>query len=287
MSNVLKTGFLLAVLTIMFVLIGGALGGQQGMTIAFVLALVMNFASYWFADRLVLAMYGAQPVDEARAPGLYAIVRRLATRAGIPMPRLYLIQSDTPNAFATGRTPERGVVAVTEGILRILDDRELEGVLAHELAHVKNRDVLIMTVAATIAGAITYLAHMAQWAAMFGGHRGGDDDDDGGVSPVGALVMAIFAPLAAMLVQMAISRAREFQADAEGARIAGRPDGLIGALQKLQTANQVAPMREANPATAHLFIVNPLSGSSLLRLFSTHPPLEERIARLRAIAIRV
>lgn len=279
MHNTIKTGLLLAALTIMFVLIGGALGGQRGMTVAFVLALVMNVASYWFSDRVVLAMYRAQPIDEARAPGLYATVRRLATRAQMPMPRLYLIPSATPNAFATGRTPERGVVAVTEGILRLLDDGELEGVLAHEMAHVRNRDVLIMTVAATVAGAITYLAHMAQWAAFFGGHRG---DDEEGRHPAVLLLLALVAPIAATIVQLAISRAREFQADAEGARIAGRPDGLIAALQKLQRANQALPM-EANPATAHLFIVNPLSGGAVMRLFATHPPLEERIARLRAL----
>src|SRR2546428_9118048 len=278
MSNVFKSGLLLAVLTAMLVLIGGAIGGQQGMMIAFFLALAMNVMSYWFSDKIVLAAYGAQPIDEASAPRLYAIVHRLATRAGIPMPRVYLIPSETPNAFATGRNPEHAVVAVTEGILRILDEEELEAVLAHELSHVKNRDVLISTIAATLAGAITYLAHMAQWAAMFGGRR---EDDEGG-SPFGAILMAILAPIAAMLVQMAVSRSREYQADATGARVAGKPWGLAKALEKLQMAQQVAPM-EANPATAHLFIVNPLSGRSLMNLFSTHPPLEDRIARLRAM----
>jgi heat shock protein HtpX len=276
-----KTAILLAVLTAMLVLLGGALGGQQGMVIAFVLALVMNFASYWFSDKIVLAMYGARSVDEASAPGLYAMVRRLVTRASIPMPRVYLIPSDAPNAFATGRNPQHAAIAVTEGIMRILDDEELEGVLAHELSHVKNRDVLIATIAATLAGAITYLAHMAQWSAMFGGHRG---DDDEGANPVAMIVMAIVAPIAAMLVQLAVSRSREFQADASGARLAGRTWGLAKALEKLEMASRVTPMA-ANPATAHLFIVNPLSGQSLMRLFSTHPPMEERIARLRAMRI--
>jgi len=281
MSNVFKTGLLLAVLTIMLVLLGGAIGGEQGMLIAFFLALAMNFVSYWFSDKIVLAVYRAQPIDEASAPRLYAIVHRLATRAGIPMPRVYLIPSETPNAFATGRNPEHAVVAVTEGIMRILDEEELEGVLAHELSHVKNRDVLISTVAATLAGAITYLAHMAQWAAIFGGRRG--DDDEGGSNPIAMMFLAILAPIAAMLVQMAVSRSREFHADATGARVAGRPWGLMKALEKLQLANQAVPMAGATPATAHLFIVNPLSGSMLMRLFSTHPPLEERIARLRAM----
>src|SRR5712692_5550560 len=280
MSNIFKTGLLLAVLTVMLVLLGGALGGQQGMMIAFILALAMNFVSYWFSDKIVLAAYGAQPIDEAAAPRLYAIVHRLATRAGIPMPRVYLIPSETPNAFASGRNPQHAVVAVTEGIMRILDEEELEGVLAHELSHVKNRDVLISTVAATLAGAITYLAHMAQWAAMFGGRR---DDDEGG-SPFGAILMAVLAPIAAMLVQMAVSRSREYQADATGARVAGKPWGLAKALEKLQMAQQVAPMN-ANPATAHLFIVNPLSGRAFMNLFSTHPPIEDRIARLRAMRV--
>jgi heat shock protein HtpX len=282
MTNMFKTAVLLALLTAMLVLIGGAIGGQSGMLVAFVLALVMNFASYWFSDKIVLAMYRAQPIDEAQAPRLYAIVRRLATRAGIPMPRVYLIPVDTPNAFATGRNPQHAAIAVTEGIMRILDEDELEGVLAHELAHVKNRDVLISTIAATLAGAITYLAHMAQWAALFGGHRG--DDEEGGSNPIAALLMAVLAPIAAMLVQMAVSRSREYQADATGARLAGRTWGLAKALEKLHVASQVAPMN-ASPATAHLFIVNPLSGRALMNLFSTHPPLEDRVARLRTMKV--
>lgn len=283
MSNMFKTAILLAVLTAMLVLIGGAIGGQQGMVVAFVLALAMNFFSYWFSDRIVLAMYGAKLIEEAQAPRLYAMVRRLATRSGIPMPRVYLIPTDTPNAFATGRNPEHAAVAVTEGIMRLLDDEELEGVLAHELAHVANRDVLISTIAATLAGAITYLAHMAQWATMFGGGRS-DDEEGGGSNPIAMILLAVVAPIAAMLVQLAVSRAREFQADASGARVAGKSWGLAKALEKMHVAQQVAPMA-ANPATAHLFIVNPLSGQALMRLFSTHPPIEERIARLRAMRI--
>jgi heat shock protein HtpX len=282
MSNIFKTGLLLAVLTAMLVLIGGVIGGRQGMVVAFFFAVAMNFFSYWFSDRIVLAMYQAQPVDEASAPQLYGMVRRLATRAQLPMPRIYVIPEDTPNAFATGRDPEHAVIAVTEGIMRILDEEELEGVLAHELSHVQNRDVLISTIAATLAGAITYLAHMAQWAAIFGGRS--RDDEEGGVNPVAAIAMAILAPIAAMLVQMAVSRAREYQADATGARMAGKTWGLAKALEKLQMAQQVVPM-QANPATAHLFIVNPLSGRSFATLFSTHPPLEERIARLRAMRV--
>jgi heat shock protein HtpX len=281
MSNVFKTALLLAVLTAMLVLLGGALGGRQGMLVALILAVAMNFASYWWCDKIVLAMYRAQPITEADAPRLYSTVRRLASKAGLPMPRVYVIPTEQPNAFATGRNPEHAVVAVTEGILRILDDEELEGVLAHELAHVTNRDILISTIAATLAGAITYLAHMAQWAAFFGGGR---HDDDDGPSPIAMMLMAIVAPMAAMLVQLAVSRSREFQADATGARLAGRTWGLSKALEKLEMAKQAIPM-DANPATAHMFIVNPLSGRALMRLFSTHPPIEERIARLRSMRL--
>ena len=282
MSNVLKTGLLLGVLTALFVLGGRAIAGEQGMIIGFVLAAVMNFVSYWFSDKIVLSMYGAQPVDEAQAPGLHAMVRRLATRAQIPMPRIYVIPSDTPNAFATGRNPQHAAVAVTEGIMRILDEDELEGVLAHELSHVTNRDVLISTIAATLAGAITYLAHMAQWAAFFGGRS--RDDEEGGSNPIVMLLFAVLAPIAAMLVQLAVSRSREFQADASGARLAGRSYGLAKALEKIEVASRFEPL-PATPATAHLFIVNPLSAQSFARLFSTHPPTEERIARLRAMRL--
>jgi heat shock protein HtpX len=284
MGNLVKTGVLLAALTCLVILIGGAVGGQQGMLIAFILAIAMNFGSYWFSDRIVLSMYGAQPIAESRAPDLYGMVRRLTTRAGLPMPKLYVIPGETPNAFATGRNPEHAAVAVTEGIMRVLDDDELEGVLAHELAHVKNRDTLTMTIAATLAGVITYLAHMAQWAAMFGGGRRDNEEGSHG-GAIGAIMMAILAPIAAMLIQMAISRAREFQADATGAEMAGRPWGLAKALEKLEMASKMAPMN-ASPATAHLFIVNPLRGEGLMALFSTHPPIQERIARLRAMAVR-
>ncbi len=282
MGNLFKTAVLLAALTSLVVLIGNAVGGQQGMLFAFILAVAMNFGSYWFSDRIVLAMYRARPIEEAQAPDLYRIVRRLTSRAGVPMPRIYLIPSDTPNAFATGRNPEHAAVAVTEGIMRMLDDDELEGVLAHELSHVKNRDTLTMTIAATLAGVITYLAHMAQWAAIFGGGRRDDEEGSGG-GAIGALLMFILAPIAAMLIQLAISRAREFQADASGAQLVGRPWGLAKALEKLEMASRMAPM-DATPATAHLFIVNPLRGAGLLTLFSTHPPVQERIARLRAMA---
>ena len=281
MSNVFKTAILLALMTAMLVLIGGAVGGRQGMFIAFFMALVMNFVSYWWSDKIVLKMYGAQEISEAQAPGLYGMVHRLASKAQIPMPRLYLIPSDQPNAFATGRNPQHAVVAVTEGIMRILDDEELEGVLAHEISHVTNRDVLIGTVAATLAGAITYLAHMAQFAAIFGGRHHNDDDSP---SPITMILMAVVAPIAALLVQMAVSRSREFHADATGARLCGRSWGLSKALEKLEMASHQVPMA-ANPATAHMFIVNPLSGQSFSRLFSTHPPIEERIARLRAMRI--
>jgi heat shock protein HtpX len=281
MSNVFKTAMLLAVLTAMLVLIGGAIGGRHGMLIALIFAFVMNFVSYWWSDKIVLRMYGAQEVSEAQAPELSSMVRRLATKAGVPMPKLYIIPSEQPNAFATGRNPAHAAVAVTEGIMRILDMEELEGVLAHEISHVINRDVLISTIAATLAGAITYLAHMAQWAAFMGGGR---HDDDDAPSPVAMIVMAVIAPLAAMLVQLAVSRSREFHADATGARLAGRAYPLAKALEKLDMAAHAIPMN-ANPATAHMFIMNPLSGASLMRLFSTHPSTEERIARLRAMRI--
>ncbi len=283
MGNMLKTAVLLAALTALLVLIGDFLGGAQGMVVAFVFALLINFGSYWFSDRIVLAMYGAQPVDEAAAPEIYRVVRTLTTRAGLPMPRVYVIPEDTPNAFATGRNPSHAAVAVTQGILRILSEDELEGVLAHELSHVKNRDTLTMTLAATLAGAVTMVARMAGYAAMFGGRRSDDEDSGGGA--IGAIVMMIVAPIAAILIQLAISRAREFQADASGARMAGRPWGLAKALEKLEIASKLSPM-DASPATAHLFIVNPLRGAGGLSvLFSTHPPIEERIARLRAMSL--
>ena len=284
MSNTLKTTALLAALTVLLILIGSMVGGEQGMVVAFVFAGVMNFASYWWSDKIVLWMYGAREVSEAEAPGFHALVRRLAQRAGLPMPKVYIIPTDTPNAFATGRNPQHAAVAATEGILRLLTTDELEGVMAHELSHVRNRDILTSTVAATLAGAIMMLSRMAQWAAFFGGGRSSDEDEGGAGGIIGMLVLAILAPLAAMLIQMAISRAREYQADASGAQISRKPWALADALEKLERASTAIPM-DANPATAHLFIVNPLSGSSILNLFSTHPPVEERVARLRAMRI--
>ncbi|HEX6080999.1 MAG TPA: zinc metalloprotease HtpX [Methylomirabilota bacterium] len=283
MGNLVKTGVLLAALTVLLVLIGGALGGQQGMLLAFGMAMVMNLGSYWFSDKIVLSMYGARPVDESQAPGLYRIVRTLATRAGIPMPKVYIMAQETPNAFATGRNPQHAAVAVTEGILRVMSEEELEGVLAHELSHVQNRDTLIMAIAATLAGAITYVAHMAQWAMIFGGGRRDSEDEGGSGGVLGGILMIVLAPLAATLIQLAVSRSREFQADASGAKMAGQPWGLAKALEKLDMASKMAPM-PATPATAHLFIVNPLSGSGFATLFSTHPPIAERVARLRAMA---
>lgn len=278
--NTLKTITLLTFLTVLFVFVGGALGGNQGMVMAFVLAMVMNFVSYWFSDKIVLRMYHAQPVTEAQAPDLHSLVRRLTQKAGLPMPKVYLIPSETPNAFATGRDPQHGVVAVTTGIMRILDREELEGVLAHELAHIRHRDILTGTIVATIAGAISMLAQMAHFAMLFGGGR--REDDEGG-NPLVALVMMIVAPIAAMLVQMAISRTREYEADAGGARLAGNPHGLANALLKLERGAQVIPMQEANPSTAHMFIVNPLRGGGFTSLFSTHPPVAERVKRLKEL----
>jgi heat shock protein HtpX len=279
--NTLKTVVLLTFMTVLLVFVGGAVGGRGGMIIAFGMALVMNFVSYWFSDKIVLSMYSAKPVTEADAPELYGSVRRLSSKAGLPMPKVYVIPEPALNAFATGRNPEHGVVAVTEGILRTLSREELEGVLAHELAHIKHRDILTGTVVATIAGAISMIAQMAHWALLFGGGR--RDDDEGG-NPIVALVMMIVAPIAAMLVQMAISRTREYEADKGGAAIAGNPYGLVNALQKLEQGAQIVPMQDAKPATAHMFIVNPLSGGSIMKLFSTHPPIADRVKRLRELA---
>ncbi len=268
-------------LVVLFVAIGGALGGRGGMVMAIVIATIMNVGMYWFSDKIVLRMYKAQPVTEAEAPELYAIVHTLVQKAGMPMPTVYIIPDETPNAFATGRNPEHAVVAVTQGIMRILSREELAGVLAHELAHIKHRDMLTGTMVATIAGAISMLAQMAQWSMIFGGGR--RDDDEGG-SPIVAIVMMIVAPIAAMMVQMAISRTREFEADKGGAGIAGSPSGLANALLKLEKGSQMIPMTDARPATAHMFIVNPLTGGGLMKLFSTHPPIAERVARLNELA---
>lgn len=282
--NTIKTALLLGALTGLLMLIGGYFGGQQGVIIAFIFAMVMNFGSYWFSDKIVLRMYRAQEVSEGQSPELYSIVKDLALKASLPMPRVYIIPGDAPNAFATGRNETHAVVAVTEGILRILNREELEGVIAHELTHIKNRDILIGSIAATIAGAIVMLAHMAQWAAIFGG-ASRDNDEEGGSGIFGLIIMAILAPLAATLIQMAISRSREYLADDGGAQISRKPYGLASALEKLAGASQVIPMK-ANPSTAHMFIVNPLTGRSLMNLFSTHPPIKERIARLRGMRPR-
>jgi len=273
--NTLKTTFLMALLTVLLVTAGGMLGGEGGMIMAFLFALVMNGVSYWFSDKIVLRMYGAKEVGPEDAPSLHRIVQELALRAQMPMPRLYVIPEETPNAFATGRNERNAAVAVTQGILRILDEAELRGVLAHELSHVKNRDILVGTIAATMAGAISMLANMAHWGMIFGGRS---DNREGG-HPIVSLLMIIVAPLAAMLVQMAISRSREFGADATGAAISADPMSLANALRKLQLGVERIPM-EANPATAHMFIVNPLTAGGLMTLFRTHPPMEERIRRL-------
>ncbi len=275
--NKIKRCALLTSLSLLFVWIGGIIGGEKGMIFAFVLAFFMNFFSYWFSDKIVLAAYRAQPVSESEAPELYAIVRELAAKAGIPMPKIYIIPSPQPNAFATGRNPEHAAVAVTTGILQLLNREELKGVLGHELGHIIHRDILIQSIAATIAGAIMVLASMARWFAFFGGFSR-DDDDAGGI--IGLLILSILAPLAATLIQLAISRSREYLADKKGAELAGNPLYLANALKKLDAYSKELPMPQANPQTAHMFIVNPLSGKALAKLFSTHPPIEDRIKRL-------
>jgi heat shock protein HtpX len=278
MQNRIKTVLLLAVMTAFVIVVGRILGGRTGMYIAFILAVGMNFFSYWYSDKIVLRMYGAQEATPEDAPQLHQIVEELALEAGIPKPRIYIIPDDSPNAFATGRNPEHAAVAATQGIMRLLTPAELKGVLAHELGHVRNRDILISTIAATMAGAIMILASIARFSAIFGGMR--DDDEGGGI--VGILVMSIIAPIAAMLIQMAISRSREYLADETGAHLAHDPEALARALEKLAKGTQRAPM-DANPSTAHMFTVNPLTGRGMMNLFSTHPPIEERIARLRSM----
>ena len=271
----LKTAMLMAALTVLLVLLGQAMGGTRGMMGFFVFAVLMNFFSYWFSDKIVLAMYRAKPATESDAPELYSIVRNLAQKAGMPMPKVYIIPDESPNAFATGRNPDHAAVAATEGILRMLSRSELEGVMAHELSHVRNRDILVSTIASVLAAAITYLAHFAMF---FGGSR---DDREG--SPVAAIVMMILAPIAAMLIQLAISRSREFMADESGAKLCGNPMSLADALRKLERGVEAIPM-DANPATSNMFIVNPFSARGITKLFSTHPPMEERIARLEDMA---
>ncbi|MDY6853413.1 MAG: zinc metalloprotease HtpX [Thermodesulfobacteriota bacterium] len=278
MTNQVKTVFLLGTLTGLIMLIGKFFGGNSGMVVAFFFATLMNFSSYWFSDKIVLKMYKAKEVTPQQAPHLFSMVSNLTQSAGLPMPRLYIIDSQSPNAFATGRNPENSAVAVTEGLMSILNSDELEGVLAHELSHIKNRDILIGSIAATLAGVIMMLATMARFAAIFGGFGGNDDDDDSG-GFFGLIVLAIIAPLAATIIQFTISRSREYLADASGARIAGTSTGLAKALEKLHHSSKRIPVK-SNPATAHMLIVNPLSGRAFLNLFSTHPPIEERVKRL-------
>lgn len=277
--NTMKTMILMVALTVLVVFAGSALGGQNGAVLAFAMATIMNFGMYWFSDKIVLKMYGAKQVTEQESPELFRIVRDLTMKANLPMPKVYIMDNPAPNAFATGRNPNHAAVAVTSGILTILDKDELSGVLGHELAHIKHRDILIGTIAATMAGAISMLANMAQWAMIFGGRS--DRDDEGG-SPIAGIVMIIVAPIAAMLIQMAISRSREYIADEGGAKIHGNPLSLANALRKLHNASQQIPM-DATPATSHMFIVNPLRGGGVLSLFSTHPPMEERVRRLEAM----
>jgi len=274
--NNMRTWLLMGALTVLLVIMGKLFFGNTGMMFMLVFSMIMNFSGYWWSDKIAIRMTGSRPISEQEAPGLYSIVRNLSARAGLPMPRVYISPSPQPNAFATGRNPENAVVAVTEGLMRLLSQDEIEGVLAHEIAHIKNRDILVGSVAAMIAGAISAIANIAQWGLIFGR----SDDDDNPLGIVGTLLAIIVMPLAAMLVQMAISRSREYGADADGAKIAGRPDGLINALLKLERGAQAIPM-DVNPAAAHMFIVNPLSGQMLASLFSTHPPIADRVARLR------
>jgi heat shock protein HtpX len=277
MGNQFKTWALMAVLTVLIVWLGDLFGGRQGMILAFILAAGMNFFSYWYSDKMVLRMYHAREISPGENPELREIVSYLAGRAGVPVPRIYVIPGqEAPNAFATGRNPEHAAVAVTEGLLKLMNKEQITGVLAHEMAHVQSRDILIGSIAATMAGAVMILATMARWSAFFGGGMG--DDDEGGV--IGLIAMSILAPIAAMMIQMAISRSREYHADSTGAGFAGNPDGLASALEKLGSYSGRLPMK-AHPSTAHMFIVNPLSGKNMMNLFATHPPLTERIARLR------
>lgn len=280
--NYFKTTILLIALTLLLVWAGSMFGGRQGATFAFAIAMGMNFFSYWFSDKIVLKMYGARIVSEQESPDYYTMVRELTDRAGMPMPKIYIIPTNAMNAFATGRNPRHAAVAVTEGMLNSLKREELKGVLGHELSHIRNRDILISTIVATIAGAVMLLANMARWAALFGGY-GGRDDEEGRGNGFAMLFLAILAPFAALIIQMAISRSREYAADKGGALLTSNPLGLASALEKLQQSSTVRHMN-ANTATAHMFIVNPLSGRSFLAIFSTHPPIEERIKRLRAMA---
>ncbi len=278
--NSFKTVILMTAMMILFMIVGSLLGGDTGLIIAFIFSLLMNFGAYWFSDKVVLKMYRAKEVTQNEAPELYRIVEDLSQRAELPMPRVYIIDNPTPNAFATGRNPQNSAVAVTTGIMKILNRDELEGVISHELTHVKNRDILVSTIAATLVGTITFIARIAGWAAIFGGYGGRDRNNNA----LADLALIILAPIAAVMLQLAISRSREYMADAGGARISGKPLALASALDKLTKTNEVLPLRNAGPSTAHLFIVNPFSGKALMKLFSTHPPIEDRIARLREIA---
>lgn len=282
MTSQLKTFMLLALLSALIIFLGGALGGRTGMMFALFFAVIMNVGSYWFSDKIVLRMYGARETSPQDAPALHRIVEELSNEAGIPKPKVCITPQEAPNAFATGRNPQHGVVCVTSGIMRILSAEELRGVLAHEIGHIKNRDILIQSVSGVLSSAIMYLAYMAQWSAIFG--LGGDDEDGG--NPIVALLLAFIAPMAAMLIQFAISRSREYLADETGARLSHNPNSLASALEKLQMASQRVPMRSGNEATAHMFIVNPFNASRMANLFSTHPPMEERVRRLRAMAAR-
>lgn len=281
MKNTMKTVFFMTLMMVLFLFIGNLLGGKTGMTYAFLFSLAMNFFAYWFSDKVVLMSYHARRVTEAEAPRLYAMVHQLSTRASIPMPKLYMVPTETPNAFATGRNRHHAAVAVTDGIMRILSDEELEAVIGHELSHVLNRDILTSTIVATFVGTITFCAQMLSWSMFFfgGGGRGRNGDS----SAIGQLFVIIVAPIAATLIQLAVSRSREYKADEDGAKLSMKPLSLASALQKLQVSAQQIPM-QAQPSTAHLFIINPLNSKSFARLFSTHPPTEERIARLEALA---
>ena len=281
--NYFKTAVLLVALTLILVWAGSIFGGRQGAVFAFAIAMGMNFFSYWYSDKIVLRIYRARQITGQDSPKYFALVKELTANAALPMPNLYIIPTQAMNAFATGRNPNHAAIAVTEGLLNSLTHEELKGVLAHELSHVKNRDILICTIVATIAGAITMLANMAQWTAMFGGSGRHDDDDSGGGGVVGLIALAILAPIAALLIQMAISRSREYAADKGGALMARNPAGLASALEKLHQAARVRPL-DAGTSSAHLFIVNPLSGRSFASLFSTHPPIDERIKRLQSMA---
>ncbi len=278
-GNNVKTTLLLGGLTGLLLVVGALLGGRSGLIIAFFFAIVMNFGSYWFSDKIVLMMYRAKPVTRKQVPNLYKIVDEVRKKAKLPMPKVYVIPTMSPNAFATGRNPKHGVVAVTQGLVNLLSHNELKGVIAHEVGHIKNRDILISSVAATIAGVISFVAMMARWSAIFGGFGGRDGDNN----IIGVLAVAIITPIIAMIIQLAISRSREYLADESGAEFAGNPTYLADALEKLEQGNKMMPLKDANPATAHLFITNPLSGKGLMNLLSTHPPIKERVKKLRAM----